>query len=118
MLDLVARTKPGPVFPRTIEMGTYLGIRRNGALVAMAGEKLHPPGWTEIGAVCTDEAWRGHGFATRLIRAVAGVIRDRGDIPFLHAIAANTRSMDLYESIGFRLRRKTVFFTVRPPSSS
>ena len=46
--------------------GSYLGIRRGGALVAMAGERLHPPGWTEISAVCTDDAWRGLGFASRL----------------------------------------------------
>ncbi len=45
MLDLARRTKPGPFLPRTVEMGTYLGIRRGGPLVAMAGERLHPPGW-------------------------------------------------------------------------
>ena len=56
MLDLTARTKPGPFLPRTIELGTYLGIRRDGRLVAMAGERMHPPGWTEISAVCTDAA--------------------------------------------------------------
>ena len=65
MLDLVERTKPGPFLPRTVELGTYLGIRRDGALVAMAGERLHPPGWTEISAICTDEAFRGQGLATR-----------------------------------------------------
>ncbi|MDQ1032084.1 hypothetical protein QF035_009666 [Streptomyces umbrinus] len=53
MLDLVERTRPGPFLPRTVELGTYLGIRRNGTLIAMAGERLHPPGWTEISAVCT-----------------------------------------------------------------
>src|SRR5688572_14391106 len=54
MLDLVERTKPGPFRPRTIELGRYLGIRRGGALVAMAGERIHPPGWSELSAVCTD----------------------------------------------------------------
>ncbi|WP_433528211.1 hypothetical protein ACQPYA_17800 [Micromonospora sp. CA-263727] len=44
MLDLVARTEPGPFRPRTIELGTYLGIRIGGRLAAMAGERLHPPG--------------------------------------------------------------------------
>jgi GNAT superfamily N-acetyltransferase len=77
MLDLVARTKPGPFLARTIELGTYLGIRRRGVLVAMAGERLHPPGWTEISAVCTDEAYRGQGLATRLVLAVAAGIRAR-----------------------------------------
>ena len=90
MLDLVERTRPGPFLPRTIELGTYLGIRRDGALVAMAGERLHPPGWTEISAVCTDEAFRGQGLATRLVHAVAAGIRERGETPFLHAAADNT----------------------------
>jgi ribosomal protein S18 acetylase RimI-like enzyme len=117
MLDLVKRTQPGPFFPRTIEMGAYLGIRRNGELVAMAGERLHPVGWTEISAVCTDEAWRGHGFAGRLVRAVAAVIRDRDEIPFLHALAANTNAVRLYEAMGFRLRSEPVFSAFRPPSA-
>ncbi|MFE0515902.1 GNAT family N-acetyltransferase, partial [Streptomyces sp. NPDC058964] len=84
MLDLVERTQPGPFLPRTIELGDYLGIRRDGALIAMAGERLRPPGWTEISAVCTDPAFRGEGLATRLILAVAHRIRERGDTPFLH----------------------------------
>ncbi|NED50392.1 GNAT family N-acetyltransferase, partial [Micromonospora aurantiaca] len=33
MLDLVARTRPGPFWPRTHELGTYVGVRENGALV-------------------------------------------------------------------------------------
>ncbi|MDQ0603983.1 ribosomal protein S18 acetylase RimI-like enzyme [Streptomyces canus] len=115
ILDLVERTRPGPFLPRTIEMGTYLGIRRDGALVAMAGERLHPPGWTEISAVCTDPAFRGEGLATRLIHAVAYGIRERGETPFLHAAAGNTGAIRLYESLGFRLRRRTAFAAARAP---
>jgi ribosomal protein S18 acetylase RimI-like enzyme len=109
MLDLVERCRPGPFLPRTIELGRYLGIRRRGKLVAMAGERLHPPGWTEISAVCTDADYRGRGLATRLVRAVAAGIRARGETPFLHTGAANTTATRLYESIGFRLRRTTTF---------
>ncbi|MFF4833888.1 GNAT family N-acetyltransferase [Streptomyces sp. NPDC001315] len=115
MLDLVARTQPGPFEPRTIELGTYLGIRRDGALVAMAGERLHPPGWTEISAVCTDPAVRGQGLATRLILAVAHGIRERGETPFLHTAAGNTGAIRLYESLGFRLRLRTAFLAARAP---
>ncbi|MEW2251061.1 MULTISPECIES: GNAT family N-acetyltransferase [unclassified Streptomyces] len=115
MLDLVARTRPGPFLPRTIELGTYLGIRRGGALVAMAGERLHPPGWTEISAVCTDPAFRGQGLAGRLIRAVAHGIRERGETPFLHTGAQNTNAIRLYEALGFRLRRRTAFLEARVP---
>ncbi|MET8563683.1 GNAT family N-acetyltransferase [Streptomyces flaveolus] len=115
MLDLVARTQPGPFLARTVELGTYLGIRRGGALIAMAGERLHPPGWTEISAVCTDPAYRGEGLATRLILAVAHGIRERGETPFLHTGAQNTNAIGLYESLGFRLRLRTAFLAARAP---
>ncbi|WP_037906554.1 GNAT family N-acetyltransferase [Actinacidiphila yeochonensis] len=115
MLDLVARTRPGPFRPRTVEMGSYVGIWHRGALVAMAGERLHPPGWTEISAVCTDPAHRGRGFASRLVRHVAAGIQARGDVPFLHAAAANTPAIRIYESLGFTLRRHTLFRLVHIP---
>ncbi|BFP57294.1 GNAT family N-acetyltransferase [Streptomyces griseus] len=117
MLDLVARTRPGPFLPRTVELGTYLGIRRGGALVAMAGERLHPPGWTEISGVCTDESVRGQGLASRLVLAVAHGIRERGETPFLHASASNTGAVRLYESLGFRLRRRTEFIAALVPAT-
>jgi ribosomal protein S18 acetylase RimI-like enzyme len=118
MLDLVERTKPGPFWPRTIEMGTYLGIRRDGVLAAMAGERLRPPGWTEISAVCTDPTYRGQGLASRLIRAVAAGIRRRDEIPFLHAAADNTSAIRLYEALGFELRRQLTFAVVRVPETA
>jgi len=116
ILDLVERTRPGPFRPRTIELGTYLGIRRGGALVAMAGERLHPPGWTEISAVCTDPAFRGQGLATRLVSAVAAEIADRGDRVLLHAAARNVTAIRLYLANGFQLRRRTTFSSVKAPA--
>jgi GNAT superfamily N-acetyltransferase len=118
MLDLVARTRPGPFLPRTIELGGYVGIRRNGALVAMAGERLRPPGWSEISAVCTDPALRGQGLGSRLTLAVAAAITDRGEVPFLHAAADNVSAIRLYESLGFRLRRPATFVVLRVPSAT
>jgi len=119
MTALVRRTEPGPFLARTVEMGTYLGVRRSGRLVAMAGERLHPAaggrGATEISAVCTDAAWRGQGLGRRLVLAVAQGIRDRGEVPFLHAAASNTGAVRLYEHLGFRLRRTTRFAVVAPP---
>ncbi|GAA2992469.1 GNAT family N-acetyltransferase [Streptomyces fulvorobeus] len=115
MLELVERTRPGPFAKRTVELGTYLGIRRSGVLVAMAGERLNPPGWSEISGVCTDESVRGQGLAGRLVRAVAHDIRERGDIPFLHAAASNTNAVRLYTSLGFRLRRRTAFLSALAP---
>ncbi|GGK87590.1 hypothetical protein Sme01_49010 [Sphaerisporangium melleum] len=118
MLDLVSRTEPGPYLPRTIEMGAYLGVRHDGRLVAMAGERLRPPGWTEISAVCTDPAFRGRGLASRLVLAVAAGIRERGETPFLHTVATNATAIRLYEFLGFRLRRQVMFAAVRVPAGT
>ena len=113
MLDLVARTQPGPFLRSTIVLGTYLGIRRDGALVAMAGERMRPPGWTEISAVCTDPAHQGQGLAGRLVRAVAVGIRRRGDVPFLHTALDNHGAQRLYAHLGFTRRREILFAAFR-----
>lgn len=118
VLELIGLTKPGPFLPRTVELGTYLGIRHRGRLVAMAGERLRPPGWTEISAVCTHPGFRGRGLATRLVRAVAAGIRDRGDVPFLHTAAENTGAIRLYESIGFTVRHRPFFMAFRAPGAT
>jgi ribosomal protein S18 acetylase RimI-like enzyme len=115
MLDLAGRTKPGPFLARTVEMGTYLGIHSGGALIAMAGERLHLAGWTEISAVCTEPSWRGHGLASRLVLAVAAGIRARGEVPFLHALASNVSAIRLYEELGFRVRQRIMFSAARVP---
>jgi ribosomal protein S18 acetylase RimI-like enzyme len=117
MRELVARTRPGPFGPRTIEMGTYLGVVADGVLVAMAGERLHPPGYTEISAVCTDAAFRGRGLGTRLVLAVAAGVRARGEVPFLHAAADNVTAIRLYEQLGFRLRARPDFVALTVPSA-
>jgi ribosomal protein S18 acetylase RimI-like enzyme len=116
MLDLIARTQPGPFRERTIELGGYLGIHQDGRLVAMAGERLHPAGWTEISAVCTDPGLRGRGLATRLVRTVAAGIAARGERAFLHASATNTAAIRLYLALGFRLRQRTEFRVLTTPS--
>lgn len=116
MLELARRTRPGPFTLRTNEFGGYLGVRRDGVLVAMAGERMKPPGWTEISAVCTDEAVRGQGLASRLVRAVASSIVARGDQPMLHVAASNTAAVSLYERLGFRARRNVGFVGYLSPA--
>ncbi|MGY1771679.1 GNAT family N-acetyltransferase [Blastococcus sp. SYSU D00813] len=119
MLALVERTQPGPFRHRTVELGTYLGIRDDeGALVAMAGERLHPPGWTEVSAVCTDPAARGRGLASRLVRALVHGIRARGETAFLQCAADNETAVGLYGSLGFRVRREVTFTAVRVPGAN
>ncbi|MER6202912.1 GNAT family N-acetyltransferase [Streptomyces sp. NPDC001586] len=118
MLELVGLTQPGPFLDRTVELGTYLGIRHEGRLVAMAGERMRPAGWSEISAVCTHPDHRGRGLAGRLTRAVAAAIRERGDSPFLHAAASNTGAVRLYESMGFTARRRPLFLGLRTPAGA
>nr|WP_238351466.1 GNAT family N-acetyltransferase [Kribbella shirazensis] len=103
MLALVALTDPGPFRSRTIELGTYLGIRRDGDLIAMAGTRFALPGYTEISAVCTHPSYQGQGLAGRLIRAVAAHITASGQTPFLHTGGSNTTAIRLYNSLGFTL---------------
>lgn len=117
MIDLVVRTEPGPFLPRTIELGDYLGIRRDGELVAMAGERLRLQGWTEISAVCTDPAHRGQGLATRLMGALIMAIQARSERVFLHVLASNTGAIRLYEELGFRIRETaTLTLITRTPA--
>lgn len=117
ILDLIERTEPGPFQQRTLQMGHYLGIRIDGQLVAMAGERMRPPGWTEISAVCTDPQYRGRGLAARLVRAIAHGIEQRGEIPMLHTGAQNHTAIALYERLGFRLRRTLQFQLLRTPNA-
>ena len=113
MLDLVSRAKPGPFGKRTVELGNYLGIRHEGRLVAMAGERFRLPGWTEVSAVCTDPEFRGQGFGARLTMAVAAGILEHGDLPFLHVAAENAAAIRLYERLGFQTGHEVVFAAYR-----
>lgn len=116
MLDLVTRTRPGPFWPRTRELGTYLGVRDDdGALVAMAGQRLRPPGWTEISAVCTAPGARGRGHAARLVGALVARITARGERAFLHVAETNTAAIALYERLGFETRAPVTFQGFRTP---
>jgi len=114
MLDLIARTEPGPFLPRTVELGGYLGVRVDGDLVAMAGRRLNPPGWIEISAVCTAPEHRGKGYAARLVLAVAAGIQESGQKPFLHTGAENESAIRLYEKLGFKIRISPNFNILRP----
>lgn len=115
MLALVAEARPGPFLVRTIEFGGYLGVRRAGRLVAMAGERLRPPGYAEISAVATDPAHRRQGLGELVVHAVVAAIVERGETPFLHAAQSNVTAIRLYESMGFTVSRRLGFQVVQSP---
>jgi predicted GNAT family acetyltransferase len=104
MLALATLTEPGPFLARTHTMGVFRGIRIDGRLAAMAGERFRFPGYTEVSGVCTHPDFRGRGFARRLSAAVAARIESRGERPFLHAWRSNRPAISLYESLGFEIR--------------
>ncbi|MES2833551.1 MAG: GNAT family N-acetyltransferase [Pseudomonadota bacterium] len=109
MLALATLTEPGPFFEKTHRLGDFIGVKQGGRLVAMAGERMKPDGFTEVSGVCTHPDWRGRGYAAGLMRAVAARILARGETAFLHAYAANAGAIGLYESLGFSVRTSITF---------
>jgi len=108
MLALARMTEPGPFFEHTNRMGDFIGVRARDLLVAMAGERLKPEGFTEVSGVCTHPDHRGKGYAGGLMRIVAARIAARGETPFLHVYPDNEGAIRLYEAMGFRRRRQLV----------
>jgi ribosomal protein S18 acetylase RimI-like enzyme len=106
MMALTELTKPGPFSLRTHELGTFLGIRIDGQLVAMAGERMKPAEYTEITAVCVHPSHRGRGYGQMLLAAISRQITARGEIPFLHVFSNNESAIALYRRQGMEIRRR------------
>ena len=106
MMELTKLTNPGPFAARTHELGTFLGVKIDGRLVAMAGERMKPAVYTEITAVCVHPDFRGRGYAQMLLGAVARQISARGEIPFLHVFSDNDSAIALYRRQGMEIRRR------------
>jgi len=116
MLELVALTRPGPFKDRTIELGRYIGIEIDGALAAMAGERMRLPDYVEMSAICTRPEHRGKGFASVLVIELFDHITGSGCTPILHAVTDNFNAIKLYEQLGFETRTTTDVVGVRPRS--
>ena len=115
MVELVELARPGPFAPRTWELGGYVGVRIDGELVAMAGQRFRPTGWCEISAVATHPDHRRRGLGAHLVRVVAAGAVARGELPMLHTAADNTDAIRLYEAMGFTHRAMARFMAVRAP---
>jgi predicted GNAT family acetyltransferase len=120
MRALAALTRPGYFSTRTHELGLFLGIRDQGRLVAMAGQRLRLPGVHEVTSVCTHPEHLGRGHAARLVNAQIARMRAAGDTPILHVLGANQRAIGLYERLGFRIRRRFAYTITRlaPPPAT
>jgi ribosomal protein S18 acetylase RimI-like enzyme len=113
MVELATLTKPGPFNLRTPELGLYIGIRREGRLVAMAGERLKVPGYTEVSAVCTHPEHAGRGYARILMSEFMRRIVGRGETAFLHVREDNVRAIAIYQRLGFKTRKRGHYAVLR-----
>jgi ribosomal protein S18 acetylase RimI-like enzyme len=97
---------------RTMELGRYFGIYRDGRLAAMIGERLGTDAAVEMSAICTHPDFSGRGHARRLTAMLTNDILDRGRLPFLHVSRNNVRAVRLYEGLGYRRRRDIAFWSL------
>jgi ribosomal protein S18 acetylase RimI-like enzyme len=104
LTDLYARSYPGNWFDdRMLATGQYVGIRRAGRLVAVAGVHVWSPAYrvSAIGNVTTDAAHRGQGLAQRVTAALCHRLRETTDVITLNVKADNAAALAAYHRIGF-----------------
>lgn len=116
MVALAKLTEPGPFRDGTPKLGGFVGIRIEGRLAAMAGQRLAPDGFREVSAVCTHPDFRGRGFARALVASVTRSIFEAGEVPFLTSFEANAGAIRVYQEVGFRIRRRFELAVVKPPA--
>jgi GNAT superfamily N-acetyltransferase len=112
MVALTEAAFPGYFRIRTCEMGAYYGIRVDGRLVAMAGERMKFDRYVEVSGVCTLPGFTGRGYAAALISRLLAEHRRDGWLSYLHLGASNRRALELYRRLGFAVSRKVWFHRV------
>jgi ribosomal protein S18 acetylase RimI-like enzyme len=104
MHELALLCQPGPFFARTNELAQFIGIKIDGRLVSMMGERLQIDGFSELSALATHPDFQGKKWGKYLLNQVTKRILARGQIPFLHVYAWNEIGIKNYENLGFRVR--------------
>jgi len=113
MISLINLVLPGYYKPGTRLMGDYFGIRHNGELVAMTGERMCMDGLAEISAVVTHPDFTGRGYAQQLVAQTSNKNLAAGIIPFLHTGERNERAIKIYTHLGFKQRRIITFHRIK-----
>jgi GNAT superfamily N-acetyltransferase len=112
MVALTTLAFPGFFRDRTCDMGSYYGVRSEGELIAMGGERLMLQGYPEISGVCTHPSHRGRGLAASLIWHLVRNHRRDGLVSWLHVSADNHRAIELYLRLGFRTVHKVTIHRI------
>jgi GNAT superfamily N-acetyltransferase len=113
LFNLVNLVQPGYFKERTVELGQYFGIYKNGDLVAVTGERMKMNNFTEVSAVVTHPDHTGKGYAMQLIKHTCEKIFKEDKLPYLHVAETNIAAIKLYEKLGFTTRRKISFWNLK-----
>jgi RimJ/RimL family protein N-acetyltransferase len=95
---------PGNSFdPRMLQTGQYVGVKRDGRLVAVAGVHVWSPVQrvAALGNVVTDPAVRGQGLGTAVVGAACRRMLPAVDIIALNVKADNASAIAVYTRLGF-----------------
>ena len=117
-----ARAYPETWFqPRMLETGRYVGIRRDGELVCVAGVHVWSPAYAvaALGNVATVPDARGQGLATAACARLCRTLLDDGiDVISLNVRADNAAAIRSYEKLGFAHAADYVEVLLAPAGSS
>ena len=114
MSEVYTATRPGRTLcPKIQKLGTFVGIRHEGKLVAMGGVRLHIAGYREITTVATLPEFEGRGYGTAVVLALIGRIQSKGERPFLTVRRDNERAIGIYKRLGFRERTRFYSQTIK-----
>lgn len=118
MLELATLTKPGPFTLKAQSLGKFWGIRMDGRLVAMGGQRMRQPGFAELSGLCVHPDFQGKGLGKLMLRFVAGEISAGNETVYLHAYKDNAGAVGLYRSLGFTIRSDMHFRLIRRSDQS
>lgn len=112
LYELVNLVQPGYFKKKTALLGNYYGIFKNDELVAVTGERMQMNDFIEVSAVVTHPNHTGKGYAKQLVIHTVNEIFKQNKMPYLHVIEDNYGAIQLYEKLGFSIRRKISFWNI------